>query len=229
MKLQFTKLEEIICFSADQVVTLQIEDRQLFSRVISSLISEEGEEAIEPYRFWENDEKKISPKRAVLVINTLPALPLMDRVLLGKLYEHISSALEQDIERTETSTEISRQLIMDCENLNTMLWGTYSFNTSWSLATFLKAFCFGPSVDQSESILDNFISFFGLCADINFNKPLVLVNMKSFFNKNELEALFEQAIFYGIELLLLESWNDETQYRYERKLVVDQGFVENWM
>lgn len=229
MKLQFTRLEETICFSTDQVVTLQIEDRQLFTRVVSSLISEEGEEAIEPYRFWENDEKKISPKKAVLVINTLPTLPLMDRVLLGKLYEHLSRTFEQGIEQTEAFAEISRQLIMNCENLSTMLWGTYSFNTSWSLATFLKAFCFGPSVDQGESILDNFISFFGLCADINFNKPLVLVNMKSFFNKNELETLFEQAIFYGIEILLLESWNDETKYQYEQKLTVDQGFVENWM
>ena len=56
--------------------------------------------------------------------------------------------------------------------------------------------------------------------------PLVLVNAKSFFAPEELDALIEQAVFCGVEVLLLESWHDSDSHLNEEKTVLDQQFIE---
>ena len=80
-------------------------------------------------------------------------------------------------------------------------------------------------VNEGDSLLDNCIRLFGLCADVMGETPIVLVNAKSFFAENELQELLEQAIFYGIELFLIESWDDPDSYPLERKYVIDQHFL----
>lgn len=227
MILKFLRFESELHLSTGQVSTLQVEDRALFARMVTALLSEKGEEAVEPYGLWNDDGKKCSARNALLVLDALPSVPLTDRKLLTKLYAHIASAIGSDVTLADTITSAMLGLEDLLVGQNSELWGTYEFALTWDVPQLLKAFTLQPYTEEGQPLVEQLVSFFGLCADIELSKPLVLVNAKSFFAENALDLLAEQSFFYGIPLLMLESWQDATQYSWERKTCVDQWFLEN--
>lgn len=228
MIIKFARINSAIEIDPNNVTVLEISGRNLFARVVSSLLSELGDQAVEPYHCFVG-EKAVSPKGKLLFLDNLPNLPIKDRAFEKLLYERVAHDLfevpgmEQDAEKIETLGALLEEELAKRE---LGLWGRYGFDVHWDLMTYLKAFGFGARCDDTESFLERCIRFFGLCVDIGYSKPLVTVNLKSFLEKNELQELYEQAIFHGISLVLLESWRDETEYSHERKIYLELGLLE---
>jgi len=225
MRLQLLRFGTEVTFTKERVQTLEIFDRSLFARVVASLISEEGENAVEPYELWSETGKRLAPKKRLLLLNNLPRIPFDNKTLLSKLYGVITSGLETE-GRLEMVDSAGRDLLLSVAGLTNGLWGRYDFGIDWSAATLLKAFSFAPDCSSANSLLENCIAFFGFCIDVKLEMPLVLVNAKSFFAPEELDALIEQAVFCGVEVLLLESWHDSDSHLNEEKTVLDQQFIE---
>lgn len=227
MILKLLRFESEIQIGADKIATLQIEDRALFSRVVESLLSEKAEEAVEPYALWDDDGKKHSARGAFLPLASLPSLPLTDRKLLSKLYAQVASSLSNDREAEEELAAASQELRSLLLDRNVELWGTYEFVDAWTVEQILKAFSFQPVFEEGQSLQGRMTGFFGLCADIDLQQTLLMVNAKSFFAEDELSELASQAFFYGIPILMLESWVDKNQHEWERKTCIDQWFLES--
>ena len=104
----------------------------------------------------------------------------------------------------------------------------YSFAVSFDVSKILKSLEFSVDDDAGIALLDNLICFMGFVRDIGFEKWVVVTNLKSFFDKNELKTLFDQAYFYGFSCLLLESYHDSESYNHEMKYQVDDEFIESW-
>ena len=229
MKIKFSRFESVIEFRHDAVTVVEVVERPLFTRIVLSLQSELGEGAVEPYFCFE-DAKAVSPKGKLLLLGNLPSLPVNDRSFEKSLYLKIVSNIDSALAREEDDADIEecgRRLRSLIEAIDLGLWGSYDFEVHWDLATFLKAFGYGVHFDDTESFLDRCIRFFGLCVDIGFDKPLVAINLKSFLSESELKELYAQAFFHGIKLCLLEAWHDERQFANERKIVLEQGFLES--
>lgn len=211
--------------SSDKVSVLEVEDRHLFARVVQSLLSERGQEANEPYQLWGDDGKAVNPKKAFLVLNALPIVPYDNKTLLSKLYARVARMVEENYELERRLQEMGQEIASVVEDVGIALWGNYCFDAAWNLEQHLKAFGFHPDCGDEESLLENCIRFLGLCADIDHTIPIATINAKMFFDRNELEELYSQALFLDIPLLLLETWHDVTHYDYERKMVIDQDFL----
>ncbi len=224
MRLQLLRFGLEADLSPDKVQTLEILDRSVFSRVVSSLLSEAGENAPEPYAIWDDKGKRLNPKKHLLVLNELPRMPFNNRTLLNKLYGRLVAQLELS-GRVEDVNEAGRRLLNSLALESIDLWGTYGFDLEWNAEALLKAFSFVPSCNEADSFLDSCSAFFGFCIDIQLGMPLVFVNAKSFLTNNELDAFIEQAIFCGVEVLLLESWHDDSNHRGEQKIVLDQELL----
>ena len=225
MKLQLLRFQCDVDLAPGCVRTLQIEDHHVFARVVESLASEKGLEAVEPYALWDEAGKKVNPKKALLLLNSLPAVPYDDKALLAKLYAYMRMQLENAPDANEGVSQLAYGILDALEAKALELWGTYSFGEDWSVEAFLKAFAFTPAINGDAMLLDRAIALFGLCADIGFQSPMVMVNAKSFFDAKELETLFQQAVFFGVRLLLLESHKDEMHYDIEQKVIIDQDFL----
>lgn len=224
MRIRLMRLGCDIELSFGAVTTLQVEDRQLFARIVRSLLSEQGEYAEEPYLLFDESEKAVSPKKAAYIINSLPDIPINEKQVIGLLYKRIKEQSELDSSRYERIQELMGSLFKELEGVSETLWGSYSFALSWELETYLKAFCFLPDSGEEFSVLDNCLRFFELCADVGNKRFLIFVNAKSFFSQKELEELFENAVFSKNQALFIESWVDEAKYMYENKIVIDQHF-----
>ena len=222
MRLRFLRLGIDVELTGNAVRTLEIEDRVLFARVVGSLLSEAGEYADEPYALFGNDDKRVAPKKAMHVVNTLPEVPLNDRALIAGLLRFVVSQSELDSRVYEQVRAMAVALEEVTDDIVSGMRGDYSLALEWNYETYLKSFGLSPVSGEGHSLLDNCIHLLGLCADIGDKAPIVLVNPKSFFSKNELEELLDQAVFCGVELLLLESWKDDRSFSRENKTTIDQ-------
>lgn len=224
MILKLLQLECTVAVNESSVTTLQIEDRKTFARVVASLESELGEAADEPYILMDEKGKRISPRKALLIIDSLPNIPLSDRTLLGKLYKRMARELEMDSERFIKVRELATELRNVFESVSDSLWGDYMATSEWEFDAYLKVFGFSPMLGESDGLLDKCMRFIDLCFDVEERRPLVLVNAKSFFSQEELDELLERAVISGIKMILVESWRDSESHPYERKVVIDQHF-----
>lgn len=222
MKLRLLRLAVDVELSTETVATLEINNRVLFTRFVRSLLSDAGEYAEEPYLLFGDDGKRISPRKALRIVNGLPDVPLNDRTMLTRLFRYIAEQSELNSDIYDQIRILSAALVEATEEIASGMRGDYSLGLEWSYETYLKSFGFAPISGRDYTLLDNCIRLFGLCADISDPTPVVLVNAKSFFDENELVELFQQAVFSGTRLLLLESWADSSGYALEQKTVIDQ-------
>ena len=226
MILKLLRFDGELSIGPEKVTTLEIENRHVFSRVASSLISERGEEAVEPYAIWDDAGKKKTAKGAFLVLSSLPELPLNDRTLLSKLYAKLAGSIRDDIELSDKIAGTTAELKNYFLDENIELWGQYEFGSTWDVAQVLKSFSFRPAADDDQTLLERMVNLFGLCADVNLGKPILLINAKSFFEPEELSEVASQAFFYGCPLMMLESWTDDSTHDWEQKTCIDQWFFE---
>lgn len=225
MRLQLLRFGEGVELGNGKVTAIEIENCHLFTRVVRALLSEQGKDAVEPYQLWDDTGKAVSPKKSLVVLHSLPVVPYDNKTLLGKLWTKVSRLIEGDDECERLLYGLGAQISNVVEDVGIALWGNYAFEQAWSLEQHLKAFEFKPVCGETETLLENCIRFFGLCADADQSMPVVMVNAKSFFEQNELKELYSQAVFLGTTLVILDSRHDTTCYELERKMVIDQDFL----
>lgn len=226
MKICFAGLENPIIIERGYVSTLRIANQTLFARICQSLLSAKGEEALEPYTIWSEDNEQISPSSAFIPIANPFNLPLKHRSLEGNLFAKLYDETLIDESLRAKLQSINDQLNSSINSLSMQLNANYAFAIEWDLGRYLKAFDFGIETSETASLLDNLIDFVDLGADMAIDEVLLFVNLKTFLSKNDLEQFFDRVIFHGIRVLLLENQHSQIYNELESKTVVDQHFIE---
>lgn len=226
MKLILSGFPEALDLGSDAVSVLEIHNRTLFSRVCQSLFSELDDEALEPYAFWDDDERRSSRNQFLFVFNPF-ALPWSERVLIGEVLERVEGMfLSEDDVRQEIETA-GRTLSERVAALGLRLQSDYAFDVQWEMRKYLKAFDFSVDVDSSDMLLDNLIKFLKFASDASFKKQLVFVNLKNFLETEEVQEFYRQAIFSELNVLLLENVPDGASFEFERKMCIDKDFLQS--
>lgn len=222
MNLRLLRLGCDIPVTAETVSTIQIEDRVLFARVVRSLLSEAGEHGLEPYCLIDDAGRRIAPKRALRVVNSLPEAPTNDRALMTKLFQRMIERSELNHDTYTRIHDLSGLLIAAIEEVAEGLTNRYTLASEGGLEAYLKALSFAPEAGADYTTLENCMSYMRLCSDVDPNTPVILVNAKSYFSNFELQKLIDEAVSLKISLLLLESWHDNRVFLHEKKTVIDQ-------
>lgn len=78
MKMQFSGFENLINIACEKISVLEIDNKVLFTRVCQSLVSQQGEFAIEPYLLWDDAGTAMKAKDAFLMLPDPLNLPWGD-------------------------------------------------------------------------------------------------------------------------------------------------------
>lgn len=216
---------DVVEIGGGPVGVLEVHDKRLFARVCRSLISEQGEAALEPYSLWDAEGGKLSARNAILAAVDPFDLPWGDRALLGDLQDVVEEMYAADDQARRRIDESARRLREDVVELGLRLQSEYEFAVEWDLGKFLKSFDFSVEEDPVESLLDNLIKFMKFASDIRCKQVILFVNLKSFLEKSELEEFYREAFLCDLNILLLESIPDPSCYEQERKTVIDLDFL----
>jgi CRISPR-associated protein Csn2 len=226
MRVNIEGIEHPLVLSADRPFVLEIENCTLFARVAESLCSGFGEEAKEPYTVWDDEGKELRAGTAFLAVPSPLSIPWDDRALAGALcarFEDIAFEEDSCREGFEKSFAELKDLV---SLVSFKMNGDYGFALEWDVPKLLKAFRFGVDVDDAGPLIDKLISLVSLASDVQLDRPLLFVNLKAYLTESELDSLYDQAFFSRICLLLIERGHQEHIVGRERKLLIDQDFVE---
>lgn len=226
MMISFSGFEHPIDMCDSHVLALHIANQTLFARVAAALLSDQGEQTSEPYTLWGDDGKELRAGNVFLPIANPLDLPWKHKRLLGALYSRFEEALLVDEDLRLRMQELHLGMMSCVNQIGFQFNAEYDFSVEWELRHYLKAFDYGVGSREASSLLDNLIQFVDLAADVACDMVLLFVNLKTFLGKNDLLELYERMVFREIRAILVENQNSPFYNEFERKVIVDQHFIE---
>lgn len=226
MRLVFSGLENPLKLTAGETSVLQVENSALLARIVSSLQTGLGHQAMEPYSLWE-DDGEVKPGNALMVVPDALNLPWDDRAFMTTITKRVEREFLEDEDLRMQVEEAERAIKMRLSRLNLGFNADLGFGLEWDLKRYLKFLGFGAAPQEDRSFLDNLLNFLSFALDAGCRKTIVFVNLKTFLTENELQMLYDHVFFLKLSLLLLENKIDTMSYRHENKLAVDLQFLEH--
>lgn len=228
MKICFSGFSRPISIVSNGVTVFELHNRALFSRVCTSLSSELGCDALEPYTLWDDGDERLSDSGQLFIVGNPFDLPWGHRLLYGPMLAKMNTMISERDAIAHALEGHFRSLEQEIAGLALQLQSDYRFDIEWDIKRHLKTFGFKVDASNGDPLLENLIKFVLFLRDIDFSIPAVFFNLKTFLAEKELVLLYEQAVFSGIRLLLIEGIPDERILNHETKYIIDQDFLEQW-
>lgn len=221
MKLVHPELKQVFEFTEEQVNVWVIENPAAFYQYIMQLFMQINGKEGKFVLSHEMKELKISKQMDILLEPW--SMDFSSRKILGRLYEEIKEIAWESknfINTKEMMSDLNRY-VLDLEH---KLPYDIAFPEEIDFVQLMKALDVRLEVD-AETLLEQLVLYIKLCRRLLHIQVLVLVNIKSYLNKDELVELYKIAAYEKVYLLLVESVDRES-IDIERKYVIDNDMCE---
>lgn len=86
---------------------------------------------------------------------------------------------------------------------------------------------YNVSIDSSEkSLAEQLLLYMKICRDFFKKKLFVILNLKSFLSKDEIELFYKATFYEKFDLLLIESSQKEAPRDCEKVKIIDEDLCE---
>ena len=226
MMISFSGLEAGVRCERGKVQVLEIANRTLFSGICQSLVSGRQEEAIEPYKLWDDEGGSLKSADAPLVIGNPFELPWSDKAIAGELFGRFEKILLEDDSARFAIEQANERIFSSVRNLTFQFEGDYAFGIEWGLSHYLKSFHFAPERMEDDRLIDNLEKFLAIAADVGLKKTLIFINLKNFLSDSDLKRFYTRVKNLNLSVLLVETVIDCEYREFEQKCGIDQHFLE---
>ena len=79
---------------------------------------------------------------------------------------------------------------------------------------------------ENIKLLEKLLDYLEVVQEFLKPKCIIIMGLKQFFEKDELEEIYKFVIYQGIRLVLIENAIDKESYDFEKKLIVDTDLCE---
>lgn len=214
------------CFQIDNVSyvnTLIVENRSLFFKITSDIFSQtEGEDGLS---VLSDKGKIIDIAKNLEIIDNFLTFDLNKKPLLNKIIAALEKVAVDEVHYLKTQkllAEIEAALYdwsfaMPCGIVAAKL----------SPAVLLKALGIEIANDYtgSKGVLEKLLDYMELVREFDRNKLFFLINMRAFFDDNEVTLFLQTATQHQFYLFLLDN-KDYKRLPMEKRLVVDEDLCE---
>ena len=222
MKIKVNYLENILEISDEKILSIELENKNYFYRLVSNIYSIVNSEVVEDITFYDqnNNELNISNKIKIFVnffnfefdskkytnyINKyiINELDENDKTILLKSYNKLIENFLKILNKSDLPLQILEEVTIDNIIKNLKL-----------------------TIKSKNSLLDNLLLLIELEKTLKTNNLLVFVNLKQYLTNQELIELYKYAIYNRIKILLIDSQSYGTTASYENKIIVDSNLDE---
>ena len=81
-------------------------------------------------------------------------------------------------------------------------------------------------INKEDSILKNLFILIDVINELKNYNLLILVNLKQYLTKEELNEVYKYAIYNNVTLLLIDNTSYGIPQKYEKKLIIDDNLEE---
>lgn len=215
MKFKISFIENIIEVNTEYIRCIEIENKNYFYRVISLLNNfDNGEELQDEIDFVDKIDFKLIIDYFNITLNDKKMLndvikcvrenideTSYDKLLKGyqRLYNLFSSSLDNVDLPIYIEEDINIDNIIKLMNIK---------------------------IKKEDSILKNLFIFIEIIKELQNYNLLVLVNLKQYLTKEELNEFYKYAIYNKVALLLIDNLSYGIAQKYEKKLIIDDNLEE---
>lgn len=79
---------------------------------------------------------------------------------------------------------------------------------------------------ENIRLLEKLLDYFGIIQEFLKPKCIIVMGLKQFFEKEELEEIYKFAVYQEIRLVLIENVMDVENYEWEEKVIIDGDLCE---
>ena len=210
---------ELFVDAEDKILTLIIEQPNLFYKLISDINSQiEGESG---FSVVSCNEKIISFSKQVTLITEYIPFDMNRKELVTKLYAYLKkcSVNEDMFLKTNELLSATERYISE---LTQYADGEFATEEICDITPLLKMFGL-KFIDNYEALEEKLLEFFLAMTEYAGKSVFICVNLRSYLSLHNAEKLFESVIEHGISLICIES-SDKGRTQYEKRVVIDDDF-----
>lgn len=224
MKIKIAGFNNDIEFDDYHINILEIVNAKYFKSFVTKLNSlinyQEKDERI---IIIENEDIIAFEKNAMLIFDIFN-MDFNDKKIITNLYNMISNNIKLDSIIDEEYKEINKKIYNYIKHKLNDTEFEYTLKEEVKFEDVLKLF--NVKIDNEYYLnLDEKLCFlFDLVSTFNLTKIIILVNIKFYFEDDELEEIYKYAKAKQINLLLVEANSRDTILKYEKKILIDQEY-----
>lgn len=204
MKLVNTYYNVELEMNENQITVLSVENPVAYTKIVGDFWHQiNGEEG----SFILSDAGKIKniAKEIECIFNPF-AVDCNNKKVISKLYQELKSQSESVLQ--EETLEINSHILGYLEKLIMTVPYSLKYNYDMDVNALMKMY--DIQIDnQAEGLLENFVEYIKVVSRICGIKMFVLVDIKHYFTKEELQELYKSVFYEKIYLVIIEPVHTE--------------------
>lgn len=228
MTLKIFSFENDIDFAENHINVLQIQNKKLFAKIVSSFnnmcngLSAESDETI---TLLEQDEIVNFTKNVLFVVDFLN-FDFNQRRIQTVLYQYIDKLFKLEPEMLSNVNNLQDSIHIELMSI----MEEFPFETlckkDISILDILKMYGVRIKANANEKIIEKLFKIVELVQCLDLAKLIIIVNVKQYLDSDELVEFYKYCVYNNVKLLLLERGSEVSLLERERILFVDENFDE---
>jgi len=210
--------------SKDYVYTIEIHDKKLFRNIVESLIKGDDEHSeIQPFVFYDND-KKIRSSEILTLIVDINGFELDNKRITTSLTKKINYVINTDVDlQNKLESKIGSLFSVLLELIEEA--DGFCISEEIDIQKLLKVFGLKP-MDLCGNIFDKMLNIIDVYSKLLENSIVCFINAKSWFSQDEFSSIINHISNRKLMVVFIESNQDLNSFQYEKKLIIDEDYVE---
>ena len=215
MKFKISFIENIIEVNTEYVRCIEIENKNYFYRVVSLLNNfDNGEELQDKIDFIDKINFKLITDYFNMNLNDKKTLNDVIKCVKENIDETNYDKLLKNYQRLYNLFSSS------LDNIDLPIYIEEDVN----IDNIIKLM--NIKIKKEDNILKNLFIFIEIIKELQNYNLLVLVNLKQYLTKEELNEFYKYAIYNKVALLLIDNISYGIAQKYEKKLIIDDNLEE---
>lgn len=223
MKIIHPIFQEPIILEDDKVCVIQIENKRCYRELLCEIFYQSNH-TLEGRFLVTEEAKSFDLGKDVHIVTDVLSIDSNQRKILAKLYQRLETdALESNfyLETQEILANMQKfiALLTDNETIALNFKDAINLQDLFKIAD-VKIEC------ESIKLLEKILDYLEVVQEFLKPKCIIIVGLKQFFEKKEIEEIYKLAVYREIRLILIENGLDEEIYDLEKKIIIDCDLCE---
>lgn len=224
IKMSIFGFENKIIFDDKTVNVLEIQNQKLFCNVINDINEQCNNEKDDNNIVLLEDNKRLKIDKEMYLLLDIFNIEFNSKKIINKIYSIIEQNIKnrQDNEIENITLELRKYLIEEVNEIPL----EFCMEREIDINDVLKAFNVKIDITCYTTILEKIEFIINILSTMKVARILVIPNLKTYLNNEELLELYKYSIYNNVKLLLIENSLQKDVLKYENKNIVDENFDE---
>lgn len=217
MKMLLNNYENDIIFDNTYINTLEILNKKAFYQFLKDINNLNNQDNI---LFFDNNEQ-INMDNKIFIIYNFINFDFNTKKITASILNIINNNMdEKDKDKINNLYNKLKDIythLLDNIDLNLEIQDEFKIE---DISKLMK-----PKINTKNNLLENILLLMDIESELNLDKLVVFVNLKSYLENEELIELYKYSLYKDIKILLVDNHNYSTN-NIEKKLQIDEDLIE---